>query len=88
METREEISTVNKVREKISTVKLFGYALGEGAVSITMNGIANFAMLFYTQILVLSASYFKTSLGGIMAKLLAPTLFIAAAGILMAMLCG
>jgi hypothetical protein len=27
------------------------YALGEGAVSITMNGIANFAMLYYTQVL-------------------------------------
>ena len=47
---------------KISIFKLFGYALGEGAVSITMNGIANFAMLFYTQILGLSAGYAGTAL--------------------------
>ena len=63
MEASEEKSTVSKVREKTSTLKLFGYALGEGAVSITMNGIANFAMLFYTQILGLSASYAGTALG-------------------------
>jgi GPH family glycoside/pentoside/hexuronide:cation symporter len=54
---------MNKVIEKVSLFKLFGYALGEGAVSITMNGIANFAMLFYTQILGLSASYAGTALG-------------------------
>jgi glycoside/pentoside/hexuronide:cation symporter, GPH family len=36
---------------------LFGYATGEGATSLTMNGIANFAMLYYTQVLGLSASY-------------------------------
>jgi integral membrane protein (TIGR00529 family) len=38
--------------------------------------------------LSLSASYFKTSLPGIMLKLLGPTLFIAAAGILMAIFRG
>jgi hypothetical protein len=38
--------------------------------------------------LTLSASYFKTSLAGIMLKLLGPTLFVAAAGILMAIFCG
>jgi GPH family glycoside/pentoside/hexuronide:cation symporter len=37
--------------------KIFGYALGEGATSITMNGISNFAMLFYTQVLGLNAAY-------------------------------
>lgn len=37
--------------------KLLGYALGEGAVSITMNGIANFAMLYYTQVLGLGPAY-------------------------------
>jgi GPH family glycoside/pentoside/hexuronide:cation symporter len=37
--------------------RIFGYALGEGAVSITMNGIANFAMLYYTQVLGLGAGY-------------------------------
>lgn len=37
--------------------RIFGYALGEGATSITMNGIANFAMLYYTQVLGLSAAY-------------------------------
>jgi integral membrane protein (TIGR00529 family) len=38
--------------------------------------------------LALSASYFKTPLIGIMLKLLGPTLFVAAAGILMAIFCG
>jgi len=42
---------------KVSLAQIFGYALGEGAVSITMNGIANFAMLYYTQVLGLSAAY-------------------------------
>jgi glycoside/pentoside/hexuronide:cation symporter, GPH family len=28
---------------------ILGYAIGEGGVSLTMNGIAGFAMLFYTQ---------------------------------------
>ena len=43
--------------KKVSLVRMFGYALGEGATSITMNGISNFAMLFYTQVLGLSAAY-------------------------------
>lgn len=46
-----------------SLAQIFGYALGEGAVSITMNGISNFAMLFYTQVLGLSAAYAGTALG-------------------------
>ncbi|MGE4490568.1 MAG: MFS transporter [Kiritimatiellales bacterium] len=49
----------NKPEHKtgISTLRIFGYALGEGASSITMNGMGNFAMLFYTQILGISAAY-------------------------------
>ena len=43
--------------KKVSLARIFGYALGEGATSITMNGIANFAMLYYTQVLGLSAAY-------------------------------
>ena len=43
--------------QKVSLARIFGYALGEGATSITMNGIANFAMLYYTQVLGLSAAY-------------------------------
>jgi GPH family glycoside/pentoside/hexuronide:cation symporter len=31
--------------------EIFGYALGEGATSLTMNGISAFAMLYYTQAL-------------------------------------
>jgi GPH family glycoside/pentoside/hexuronide:cation symporter len=31
--------------------EIWGYALGEGATSLTMNGIAAFAMLYYTQAL-------------------------------------
>lgn len=45
------------LKKKVSLVRIFGYALGEGATSITMNGIANFAMLYYTQVLGLSAAY-------------------------------
>lgn len=41
----------------VSRIRIFGYALGDGAVSITMNGVANFAMLYYTQILGLGAVY-------------------------------
>ena len=41
----------------ISTARIFGYALGAGGNSIAMNGIGNFAMLFYTQILGISAAY-------------------------------
>jgi len=48
---------LNGKKSKASLARLFGYALGEGAVSITMNGIANFAMLYYTQVLGLSAAY-------------------------------
>ena len=41
----------------VSIFRIFGYAIGEGAVSITVNGISNFAMLFYTQVLGLGATY-------------------------------
>ncbi|MGE4489574.1 MAG: MFS transporter [Kiritimatiellales bacterium] len=47
----------NAAKKKVPLTRIFGYALGEGATSITMNGIANFAMLFYTQVLGLSAAY-------------------------------
>jgi glycoside/pentoside/hexuronide:cation symporter, GPH family len=48
---------------KVSRVQIFGYALGDSAVSITMNGVANFAMLYYTQILGLGAVYAGVALG-------------------------
>lgn len=41
----------------VSLARIFGYAIGEGAMSITLNGIANFAMLYYTQVLGLGAKY-------------------------------
>ena len=41
----------------VSIFRIFGYAVGEGAVSIAVNGISNFAMLFYTQVLGLGATY-------------------------------
>lgn len=40
---------------RASTVRILGYSLGEGAISITMNGISNFAMLYYTQVLGMGA---------------------------------
>lgn len=48
---------VSPLRKPVSRKKIFGYALGDGAVSITMNGISAFGMLYYTQILGLSSVY-------------------------------
>lgn len=48
---------------RTSLPRISGYALGEGAMSITMNGISNFAMLYYTQLLGLSAAYAGIALG-------------------------
>lgn len=42
---------------------MFAYATGNGVLSIIMNGIANFAMLYYTKILGLDAKYAGTALG-------------------------
>ncbi len=42
-------------KSSVSNLRIFGYALGEGAMSITMNGIANFAMVYYTLVLGLGA---------------------------------
>lgn len=39
------------LEKKLKIHELWGYASGEGATAITMNGIGNFSMLFYTQIL-------------------------------------
>ena len=40
--------------KKLPTRDLWSYATGEGSNSITMNGVNNFAMLFYTQIMGMS----------------------------------
>lgn len=42
---------------RISTIRILGYALGEGATSISLNGLSNFALLFYTQVLGLGAGH-------------------------------
>lgn len=42
---------------KASLRTLLAYVAGEGASTLTMNGIANFATLYYTQILGLGAQY-------------------------------
>ncbi len=39
---------------KLKLRDLWGYASGEGASSVTMNGFSNFGMLFYTQIMGMS----------------------------------
>lgn len=39
---------------KLKIRDLWGYASGEGVSSITMNGVSNFGMLFYTQIMGMS----------------------------------
>jgi len=46
-----------------SRSKIFGYAIGEGAVAVTMNGISNFALLYYTQVLGLGAASAGLALG-------------------------
>ena len=43
--------------KKLKMLDLWGYASGEGATSITMNGINAFAMLFYTQIMGISPEF-------------------------------
>lgn len=45
------VSKMNKLVKKLKTRDLWSYASGEGASSITMNGISNFGMLFYTQVM-------------------------------------
>ncbi len=37
--------------------KIFGYAVGEGAFTLSMNGIGTFALIYYTQVLGLGPSY-------------------------------
>jgi len=42
-------------KPSVPTPRILGYAIGEGAISITMNGVSNFALLYYTSILHLGA---------------------------------
>lgn len=37
--------------------RILGYAVGEGAFTLSMNGIGNFALLYYTQVLGLGPTY-------------------------------
>lgn len=48
---------MSKKPEKMSLFGIFKYAVGDGAFSITMNGMNNFAMIYLTQILGLSAAW-------------------------------
>lgn len=41
---------------RVSTARILGYVLGDGATAITMNGISNFGMLYYTQALGFGAA--------------------------------
>jgi len=43
--------------KKLNLFGIFKYAIGDGAFSITMNGMNNFAMIYLTQILGLSAAW-------------------------------
>lgn len=52
----------NPNSKKLPTKDVWCYASGEGASSISMNGIGNFAMLFYTQILGMNAALVGTAL--------------------------
>jgi GPH family glycoside/pentoside/hexuronide:cation symporter len=46
-----------KLSEKTPLSHIISYSIGEGANSMAVNGIANFAMLYYTKVLGLSATY-------------------------------
>ena len=46
----------NSQRGKSSLKNIWSYSIGEGATSIAMNGVNNFALLFYTQVLGLNAA--------------------------------
>jgi len=46
-----------------SRARIFGYSLGEGAASISLNGISAFAMLYYSQVLGVPASLVGIALG-------------------------
>lgn len=48
---------------KLKIRDLWGYASGEGAASVTMNGINGFAMLFYTQIMGMSPELIGIAFG-------------------------
>ena len=50
---------MNKIKNKSKTLlrDIWFYAVGEGGTSISINGISSFAMIFYTQVLGLSAWY-------------------------------
>lgn len=41
--------------QRVSSWRILGYAIGEGATSITIGGISNFALLYYTSVLGLGA---------------------------------
>lgn len=46
-----------KKHNKVGLGTLFGYAAGEGAISIFMNGMGNFYLLYLTQVLGLGATW-------------------------------
>ena len=48
---------------KLKIRDLWGYASGEGAAAVTMNGISGFAMLFYTQIMGMSPELIGIAFG-------------------------
>ncbi|MFA5687821.1 MAG: MFS transporter [Kiritimatiellales bacterium] len=49
--------------KKAGLADIFKYAVGEGATSITMNGISNFAMVYLTQILSLAPTWAALAIG-------------------------
>jgi GPH family glycoside/pentoside/hexuronide:cation symporter len=49
--------------KKLRIRDLWGYASGEGAAAVTMNGISAFAMLFYTQIMGMSPELIGIAFG-------------------------
>ncbi|MCQ1061040.1 MFS transporter [Photobacterium sp. ZSDE20] len=51
-----DTSIVYNQRSKSSLKDIWSYSIGEGATSIAMNGVNNFALLFYTQVLGLNAA--------------------------------
>lgn len=57
------MSTKTAISRETPVKDIWYYAIGEGSTSIALNGVNNFGMIFYTQILGLSAGYAGLALG-------------------------
>lgn len=50
-------ASILKAKSRVSSWRLLGYALGDGASCIAFAGVANFALLYYTSVLGLGPAW-------------------------------